>query len=352
LFENENASNFKPNLERVTIALICNTLGEKLKAVIIGKSAKPRCFKNIDRNKMGINYYSSSKGWMTIGIFHQILEEINSLMVFQNRNIILLIDNASSHGLLELSNVRLVYFPKNCTSLIQPLDMGIIKSFKSKYRRNFLNHIYFRNINDVSVASIKYISLLEIVIWVERSWSDVSVETIQKSFIKAGLCNSSMLHDEQIEKAEDETLEIESLLKDNCSFTPEEAIEAAERFIIYDENCITENNDVDIFVQIVNDIEWNEANIDEPGDEQFVSAEIIKKQLESIRDISTVWCTDYNLLKKLSNVEQELKNKLKAKTNFDLKPITSINKQRTLDEMFLYILYIRINHVYSVLYGF
>ena len=41
-----------------------------------------------------------------------------------------------------------------------------------------------------------------------------------------------MLHDEQIEKAEDETLEIESLLKDNCSFTPEGAIEAAERYII------------------------------------------------------------------------------------------------------------------------
>ena len=48
---------------------MCNAFGEKLKAVIIGQSANPICFKDLDWNKMGIHYYTSAKGWMKIGIY-------------------------------------------------------------------------------------------------------------------------------------------------------------------------------------------------------------------------------------------------------------------------------------------
>ena len=53
----------------------------------------------------------------------------------QNRRILLILDNARVHPFdFEFSNIELLYLPPNCTSEIQPLDQGIIKSFKDNYK--------------------------------------------------------------------------------------------------------------------------------------------------------------------------------------------------------------------------
>ena len=56
----------------------------------------------------------------------------------------MLLDNASSHsvadiqlikmGSFRLSNLLLIFLPPNCTSVVQPLYMGIIASFKARYK--------------------------------------------------------------------------------------------------------------------------------------------------------------------------------------------------------------------------
>ena len=56
--------------DRVTVALTCSAAGEKLQPLIIGKSKKPRCFRNIDLSRLGVVYKSSSKAWMTNPIFY------------------------------------------------------------------------------------------------------------------------------------------------------------------------------------------------------------------------------------------------------------------------------------------
>ncbi|GFS78453.1 tigger transposable element-derived protein 1 [Trichonephila clavipes] len=47
--------------------------------------------------------------------------------------VLLIVDNAASHPQLEHSNVQLVFLPPNTTSLIRPLDQGIIATFKKYY---------------------------------------------------------------------------------------------------------------------------------------------------------------------------------------------------------------------------
>ncbi|KAG1695985.1 hypothetical protein DVH05_018972 [Phytophthora capsici] len=55
-------------------------------------------------------------------------------MAVQNRNVILLVDNALSHKVIKsLSNVEEHFFPPNLSSSVQPLDAGIIRSFKARY---------------------------------------------------------------------------------------------------------------------------------------------------------------------------------------------------------------------------
>ena len=42
---------------------------------------------------------------------------------------------------IKLTNIELVYLPPNTTAHLQPMDAGIIHSFKSKYKREFCRHL-------------------------------------------------------------------------------------------------------------------------------------------------------------------------------------------------------------------
>ena len=42
---------------------------------------------------------------------------------------------------LELSNIEVVFLPENTTSLIQPMDQGIVKNFKGHYRSKLHHRI-------------------------------------------------------------------------------------------------------------------------------------------------------------------------------------------------------------------
>jgi hypothetical protein len=54
----------------------------------------------------------------------------------KKRKILLLVDNCPAHPhIQDLSNIKLVFLPPNATSVLQPMDIGIIKRFKGYYRR-------------------------------------------------------------------------------------------------------------------------------------------------------------------------------------------------------------------------
>jgi len=54
----------KKNKERLSIALCTNADGShKLDPLVIGKSAKPRCFKNINLANLPMVYRNNGKAW-------------------------------------------------------------------------------------------------------------------------------------------------------------------------------------------------------------------------------------------------------------------------------------------------
>jgi hypothetical protein len=57
---------------RITIGLACNADGsEKFDAIYIGKSKKPRCFKNNSPEQRGFYYRNNKKAWMMVLLFEE-----------------------------------------------------------------------------------------------------------------------------------------------------------------------------------------------------------------------------------------------------------------------------------------
>lgn len=88
--------------ERITFLCCSNKTGNhKLDIVVIGKSKSPRSF----NKHPPVEYYSSRNGWMTTTIFSEWFHKsfVPKVKEFQLENnfpqkVILLIDNAPSHG--------------------------------------------------------------------------------------------------------------------------------------------------------------------------------------------------------------------------------------------------------------
>ena len=98
----------------------------------IWRSKLPRCFKSLkDPSKpMGVHYFWNRKAWMNSDLMETILHSLDRKMSAENRNVVLFLDNATRHPETlqpTLTNIKLVFLPKNTTSRLQPLDAGIIR---------------------------------------------------------------------------------------------------------------------------------------------------------------------------------------------------------------------------------
>src|SRR5882724_11848776 len=76
-----------------------------------------------------------------IKLFSEIMVKLDIRFQKQNRKVLLILDICSSHPKLELNSIEFLYLPPNTTSRLQPLDAGIIWSFKQNYRKNLLKFI-------------------------------------------------------------------------------------------------------------------------------------------------------------------------------------------------------------------
>ncbi|KAK3090197.1 hypothetical protein FSP39_009953 [Pinctada imbricata] len=173
--------------ERLTVLLCCSAKGEKLKPFVIGKALNPRCFKHLDKKSFPVTWNGNKKAWMTDALFTEWLQELNKGMKRKNRKIVLFIDNATSHGHLTLSHVTLKFLPANTTSKLQPLDLGIIRAFKARYRKRMIKHLLAK-MDEIQRASelCKGITVLNAVYWISKSWEETKGSTIESCFQKAG----------------------------------------------------------------------------------------------------------------------------------------------------------------------
>lgn len=173
----------KRSKERITLLFCANMNGsEKLKPFMIGKSKTPRCFTGI--KSFPLDYEGNRKAWMTSNLFESWLKKLNKKMKTEKRKIVLFIDNCAAHNTIpKMENVKIEFLPPNTTSKLQPLDQGIIQSFKVKYRHLVVKKMLSEMEDGVSPSGVNVLQAMRMAY---KAWNNVSSSTIINSFKKAG----------------------------------------------------------------------------------------------------------------------------------------------------------------------
>ncbi|XP_003376817.1 NADH dehydrogenase [ubiquinone] 1 beta subcomplex subunit 10 [Trichinella spiralis] len=200
--------------ERLTILLAANAAGEKLVPLVIGKTAYPRAFRDarVDVSKLPVTWKYSKSTWMSAEIFVEWLKAVNATMRQQHRKILLLLDNAPSHLNVELSNVKLEFLPAKSTSCLQPMDLGVLRQFKCKYRSHLLQSLLANaETYEHAYKFFSRITVLDAVCWISQSWNEVESEKYFKNMASGEtLAERYKREDKEISKAFWEVLDINS----------------------------------------------------------------------------------------------------------------------------------------------
>ncbi|KAH9126751.1 hypothetical protein AeMF1_002829 [Aphanomyces euteiches] len=155
---------------------------------------------------MHLDYSSSKKGWMTSTLFREWLERFNSSMAVQDRKVLLLVDNASSHRAIEsLSNVEVRFLPPNTTAYLQPLDAGIIAALKKKIQRRKTKMVLskfekLRRQHKAAGTKPSRREIIEIhkvdmetgVNWAKEAWEEISMSTVSNCWKHTNIVGNTM----------------------------------------------------------------------------------------------------------------------------------------------------------------
>uniref|UniRef100_K7GFI0 DDE-1 domain-containing protein n=1 Tax=Pelodiscus sinensis TaxID=13735 RepID=K7GFI0_PELSI len=149
-----SASGFRQNKDCLTVLICANASGNhRIKLLVIGKYVKPRALTGVIN--LPVEYKTQYNEWMNCDIFSDcfvpvVKENLRKLNKPEDSKVILLLDNCRVHLSetdLVSGNIFTVFLPPNVTSLIQPMDQGVIKNLKSKtlrrsWRKLWLNSIF------------------------------------------------------------------------------------------------------------------------------------------------------------------------------------------------------------------
>ena len=172
--------------DRVTINACSNASGSiKLPLLFIGKSARPRCFRGLNMAALSVIYKNQKNAWVDSHIFSEWFHN-NFVTTIQARlkemkqtpKALLLLDNCSAHPdeselISQDGLVKAVFLPPNVTSLIQPMDQGVLEALKRRYRKFLLRDLLLSDDVDI-IEHLKSINILKVIKNISLAWEEIS----------------------------------------------------------------------------------------------------------------------------------------------------------------------------------
>ncbi|CAI5968806.1 unnamed protein product [Closterium sp. NIES-65] len=176
--------------DRLTVGFLVNADGtHAFRPLVISKAKRPHDFRPDFDPEEYCYLRNTAKGWMT--------KALDTAMYAEGRQVVVLLDNASSHTLTtegaetedlfgfrtrKLSNVRLVYLLPNTTCFTQPLDQGMIAMTKARYRQHWLRAFTGMWTADCATSAAARFkpNLRRVLEWLHDAWMNIPHVTIQR----------------------------------------------------------------------------------------------------------------------------------------------------------------------------
>lgn len=170
-------------------------------------------------NSLPVTYKSQKNAWVNTTIFLSWFHDVfvpdvqtNLQSMGLQPKALLILDNCSAHpdedSLVSADGfVTTKYLPPNVTSLIQPMDQGVLESLKRRYRKSLLRDIL---LSEDVVKFIKSVNMKVVIEKIALSWNEITPLTIRRSWRKLlpledsptmedtmddGPANSEFMHD-------------------------------------------------------------------------------------------------------------------------------------------------------------
>uniref|UniRef100_A0A8C0JEN1 Uncharacterized protein n=1 Tax=Chelonoidis abingdonii TaxID=106734 RepID=A0A8C0JEN1_CHEAB len=185
------AAGFKQNKDRLTVLTCANAAGShKIKLLVTGKYNHPRAFKSVAHLPV---YRAQGNSWMNKEIFYDwfhhvfvpaVKEHFRKISLPEDSKAILLLNNCRAHSHeteLVSVNIFAIFLPASVTSLIQPMDQGIIQNMKYYYRRDFLRELIN---HEGTVQDFQSHNIKDAIFNVACAWNSVKSETLRRARIK------------------------------------------------------------------------------------------------------------------------------------------------------------------------
>lgn len=314
--QSEKCSGGKHSKVRLTGMAAASANGEKLPMFVIGKSRKPRCFKNI--RHLPCRYRSQKKSWMNSDLFEEWVKELDRRFKSENRNVVLIVDNCPAHPRIDhLANLKLIFLPPNTTSVSQPMDQGVIRSLKAHYRRRAVQMLIRSLDRNEPLPKISVLHAMKLIV---ASWNAVSKQTIVNCFKKAGISDENQVRclsdeDDPFKNLDDELEVLRS--KDPDLITQDVT---SETLTSIDEHVITTEpipSDADILAEYLQSDD-NEDESDDEREPQCPSQNEVSEALELLQNLALFSSRgeemQNSVLKLQSIVQRDILDKKKQKS--------------------------------------
>lgn len=143
-------------------------------------------------NSLPVFYRHQKKAWMDRVLFQEWFEKqfVPNVKAFNKENelppsALLLIDNAPSHPeemQLVCGDIKAIFLPPNVTSILQPMDQGVLQALKQNYRKMLLRSLLEENEEMTILQKLKKITIKDVIYWVAEAWDKTQKGALQKSW--------------------------------------------------------------------------------------------------------------------------------------------------------------------------
>ncbi|CAK1592902.1 unnamed protein product [Parnassius mnemosyne] len=168
--------------DRLSIFICANVTGSDKKQLVVCGTEDPLVHSHRNPDTLPVTYIRHAQAHFTTQMFEEYVKYWNRELQVQNRKAVLILDRATIHSKLVLSNLKLVFVPWKASSGLVPVRNGIFTKFRDEFRRLFLMEKAMNAVRGVD----RNMTCLEALNMLEKAWERLPAHVINAGFVSTG----------------------------------------------------------------------------------------------------------------------------------------------------------------------